>query len=377
MNARTLTALLAVVVVVSLAPAAGAQSGFEISSADTTPVPERTETVGGNTFTIDSTIRADEGDTVTLDVTAPNDDNYRLHVRNSENQIIDQPKGTGDESFTFDLSNYEYGSYAFAVYDLQTGDYQKVQPLLVSGYDVSVDAPGSVSSDGSAEVTVDLTETAASGDPANVQVIAAQGDTTETFDASGGDGEYTATVDGGALEEGDYTVYAVAQGDEEAFGRSELLGLSDGHALAVESGSGGDGDSGGSGGDGTDGSESTEESETTDGDDANESDGSDGGGSDGDGANDGGDSDDESTDDGAANPPANETTETETTTEPPTTTVAMTETATDTDDGVVTPADDTETETETEATGLAGPGFTAAGALAALVLVGLLGRRRL
>ncbi|MCU4802127.1 hypothetical protein OB920_17260 [Halobacteria archaeon HArc-gm2] len=369
MNARNLTALLALVVVVSLAPAAGAQSGFEISSSDTTPIPERTETVGGNTFTIDSMIRADEGDTVTLDVTAPNEDIYRLELRNKDNQVVDQPQGTGDESFTFDLSNYEHGSYAFAV--SQDGSYEKVQPLLVSGYDVAVDAPESVGSDGSAEVTVDLTETAASGDPANVQVIVAQGDTTETFDASGGDGEYTATIDGGALEAGDYTVYAVAQGDEEAFGRSELLGLSDGHSLTVEAESGGSGGTGGSGDDGTDGSESTEESETTDGDDANESDGSD------DGSSDGGDSDDESADDGAANPPANETTETETTTEPPTTTVAMTETATETDDGVVTPADDTETETETEATGLAGPGFTAAGALAALVLVGLLGRRRL
>jgi len=209
----------------------------------------------------------------------------------------------------------------------QDGSYETVQPLLVSGYDVAVDAPASVGSDGSAEVTVDLTATAASADPANVQVIVAQGDTTETFDASGGGGEYTATIDGGALEEGDYTVYAVAQGDEEAFGRSELLGLSDGHSLAVEAESGSSGGDGGSGGDGTDGSESTDETETTDGDDAADADGS----------------DDDGSSDGAANPPANETTDTETTTEPPTTTVAMTETATDTDDSVVTPANDTET----------------------------------
>jgi len=50
MNPRTLTALLAVVVAVSLAPAAGAQSGFGISASDTTPVPERTVTVGGDSF---------------------------------------------------------------------------------------------------------------------------------------------------------------------------------------------------------------------------------------------------------------------------------------------------------------------------------------
>jgi|AntDeeMinimDraft_5_1070356.scaffolds.fasta_scaffold00222_8 hypothetical protein len=358
MNPRTLTALLAVVVAVSLAPAAGAQSGFGISASDTTPVPERTVTVGGDSFTFDSMVRADQGDTVTVDVTAPNDDSYRLHVRNSGNEIVEDRRGAGgDESFTVDLSNYEYGSYAVAVY--QDGSYETVQPLLVSGYDVAVDAPASVGSDGSAEVTVDLTATAASADPANVQVIVAQGDTTETFDASGGGGEYTATIDGGALEEGDYTVYAVAQGDEEAFGRSELLGLSDGHSLAVEAESGSSGGDGGSGGDGTDGSESTDETETTDGDDAADADGS----------------DDDGSSDGAANPPANETTDTETTTEPPTTTVAMTETATDTDDSVVTPANDT--ETGTEATGLAGPGFTAAGALAALALVGLLGQRRL
>lgn len=356
MDPRKISVLLALVVAASVVPTAMA-AGFEISASDTTPIPERTESFQGNSFTFDSMIRADVGESVSVDVTAPGDDEtYKVHVRDSDNNVVDSMSGEGSESFTIDLTDYEHGSYAVGV--MQDRNYEAVQPMLVSGYDLSVDGPDSTTTDESVDVTVDVTETAASSAPADVMVAVAQGETAHEVEASENDGEYTATIDGDELDEGDYTVYAIAQGDEEAFGRSEVLGISDGHSLSVESGSGDD-----------------DSDSNDDGTDSNDDD-SDGDESDSTGDSDSSDDSDDSG--GAANPPSNETetatetvTETETETATETVTETTTETATETDDGVVTPDE----RTQTESTGVAGPGFTVAGAVMAVALVALFGRR--
>lgn len=336
MKLRTTGTLLALVLAVSVAPAAMAAT-FEISASDTTPIPERTVEVEGQSFTFDTMVRVNQGDSISIDVSGP-DELYDVYLYNSDKSIEASERGSGDESFSFDLSGYEPGSYVVSVY--YDGTHDTVQPVLVSGYDVSVDAPSSVSDGESVDVSVDLAATAASSSPANVKVIAAQGGTTHEADATGSDGEYTATFDASTLDEGDYDVYAVAQGDEEAFGEQELLGLSDEHALTVEADSNGDGSN--------DGGDSPDES-------------------DGDESADDGDNDATEENDAGANPPDEETaTDADTETDSPT------EAVTETDDEVITPGD----ETSTESTGASGPGFTVVGALVAVAVVALLGRRR-
>lgn len=364
MNSRSIAALLALLLVASAAPTAMA-AGFEIAASDTTPVPERTVTFEGTSFSFDSIVRAGEGDGISVDVTAPDADTvYRLHVRNSDNQIVESPRGEGDGTFSVDLSGYDHGSYVFAVY--HDGTYEKAQPLLVSGYDVSVEAPATVTGDEASDVTVNVSPTAASSGPASVTVVVAQGETTQEFAASGSDGAYTATLDGGELDDGEYTVYGVVQGDEEAFGRSELQGLSDGHTLTVDSGSSDADDSDSADSDGTDDSEPTDGDSTDDGASTNDS-------ADDTPADSTATNESTATDEGgAANPPENESTETPTESTTATVTPTATESSTDTDDGVITPGEGT----ATESTGASGPGFTVAGAVLALALVVLFARRR-
>lgn len=354
MDSRPVPVLVGLLLVASLVPPAIA-AGYEISASDTTSVPERTVDLEGQSFTIDSMIRASRGDSASLDVRAP-DERYELYLYDSDRSIVASERGEGDESFSFDLTGYEPGTYVVTTY--HDGNYEAIQPVLVSGYDVSADAPSSVSSGESVDVTLDVSATAASSDPANVTVIVARGGTTHEVEASGSDGEYTATVDSGELDAGEYTVYGVVQSDEEAFGHEELVGLSDGQSLTVEADS--SSDDSGSASDSND-SESADDPDTA--------------GAEADSTATETDSTDDSS---AANAPANESTnQTATTTATEssmeTATESPTETATETDDGVITPG---ENESETESTGASGAGFTVVGTVAAITLVALLGRRR-
>jgi PGF-CTERM protein len=346
MKSRVFPVLVGFLLVVSLVPSAMA-AGYEISASDTTSIPERTVEVEGSSFTIDSMVRVSPGATVSVDVSAP-DEAYDVYIYNSEEQVVDTARGEGDDSFSFTFSGYEPGSYAITTYN--DGYYEAVQPVLVSGYDVSVDAPSSVSSGESFDVALDVTATAADTSPDNVNVIVAQGGTTHEVDATENGGEYTATIAGDELNEGDYTVYGVVQGADQAFGQQELLGLSNGQSLTVESDSGNDGSN--SNPDSRDGSESTATEAdspvtTTDSTDSNATNSSDGVPTD---------------------------TETGTSTEPPTTTstktVTETATPTETDNGVITPGE----ETMTESTDSNGPGFTVVGTVVALATIALFGR---
>jgi hypothetical protein len=174
-----------------------------------------------------------------------------VYVYNNEEQILAQQRGAGgDETFTFDLSGYEPGSYAVVTY--HDGDYTAIQPVVVSGYDVTMDAPGSVASDEQFTITADVTPTAVNGAPDAVRITLVTGGNTITVQATKNGNGYTATVDASTLDETTYEVYALAQSDTEAFGRYEVLGFSDSRSLSVtaaetQSPSGGGGVGGGAG----------------------------------------------------------------------------------------------------------------------------------
>lgn len=223
-------ALLSVLVV---GVAAAATAGYAIDSPDATPVPERTETVQGQTLTVDSQVAADPGDQVSFDVTAP-DESYRVYVYNASRSIMDSSRETGDTTVQFDLSTYAPGSYAVAVYSNAESKYVTAMPLLVRGYEIDTSAPDSVGADETFDVSIDVTATAASGDPARVSaVLADEEGTNHRVDATATDGSYVATVDAGDLPAGEYTVYGTVQNDETVEDRQELVGLDSGGSLTV------------------------------------------------------------------------------------------------------------------------------------------------
>lgn len=340
MVSRSSAALVGLVLVCLLTVSgAVAQTGYSISSPDSSPVPERSFDLQGDTHTINSHISAAPGDEITVEVSAP-DEVYRVYLYNSDEQIVDRQRGEGDGTFTFDLTDYEPGSYAITTHSSETDQHEAVVPLLVEGYDVSVDAPSSVSAGESFDVTIDASAAAESGEPASVSaVIAADGDE-HTVTANGNDGTYTATIGAGELDAGEYTVYGVVQGTDQAFDQKELLGLAEGGSLTVEAasegtaGEGGDDDAGG-GGVGPGGETSTETATGTATGTATAT------------ATD-------SVNGTATEDSSTETTQT-TTEQAATTETTETETQTTEDDAAITPDDSTTAAATTDG---AGPGFT-------------------
>ncbi|WP_459191553.1 hypothetical protein [Halosimplex sp. J119] len=334
LQSTAVVAIVAITVLAVVPSSLVAANGYQISSGDADSMPERTVEFQDSTFTIDSLITADPGDEVSVDVSAP-DEVYRVYIYNSEEQIVDSKRGDGgDQSFTFDLSGYDPGSYPITVY--HDGDYMAVQPLVVEGYDVSVDAPSSVEQGETATVEIEVDQTAASSSPAHVRAVVANDDEELVVDASESGGTYEATFNGSELNTGSYTVYGAAQGSTTIMDRNELLGVSGKSSLSVDEASTAtptatptpSNDGGGDGGDGGDGGA--------------------GGGGGGGGGGDGGAAEDTET------PTPTATAEPNSTDASPTPTATATPTATDasndetpTDTPVETTTTDTPTETAT------------------------------
>lgn len=223
--------VLAIVCVVASA-AVLAQSGYAITSPDSSPVPERSFGLQGENHTVDSRISVTPGTEISVDVAAP-DEVYRVYLYNGDQQIVDRQRGEGDGSYTFDLTGYEPGSYAITTHSRETDQHEAVMPVLVEGYDVAVEGPSSVRDEESFDVTITVSDGAASDAPPSVSAVLASDDEEYTVAADGGDGEYTASVAASDLEASEYTVYGVVQGPDEAFDQDELLGLAEGGTVTV------------------------------------------------------------------------------------------------------------------------------------------------
>lgn len=367
-----IAALVVLCIVASgLAIAAG---GYSLSSPDATSTPERSFTVQDREFTVDSSVTADPGDQISIDVSAP-DESYRVYVYNADRETVAQSRHEGDATVSFDLSNYAPGSYVIAANSNAEGETMAVLPLLVRGYDVSATAPDDVTADESFEVSIDVTQTGASEAPATVSAVFVDETSEHTVEAAGSGGSYTATVDASDLSTGEYTVYATAQGNEQVFeGEEELLGLEAAGTVTV-----------------LDATETESETETTPTEtetDSTPDDGGTGGAGSGGGSGGSGGGAPATGDDPTETQPDTQTATTPTDDQPTTTGSAATEsTATDgsqtetaaeeSGEGAITPATNTN---EGETSGSDGDGFgvvhTIVGAIGLLAVVVLTARRR-
>jgi hypothetical protein len=257
--------LASVLVLVLAAGGVPAQStNYEITAiSGSIDTPERTVTVEGDTYTVSSVSRVSQGDDLSVTVDAPAGERYGVYLYDSERNIADTKSQVG--SGTASLStNLEPGSYVAATYN--EGTIEDVQPVVISGYSVSVDVPSSTTADEAVTATAQLDQTAADSPPEQVLItVWNDGSRREVTATQTSDGTYEASLDG--LSAGEYEVYATAHGPEVVNGEQELLGMSDPQSLTVTEAStatttsnGGGGDTGG-GGDDSD--TETPETETT------------------------------------------------------------------------------------------------------------------
>lgn len=241
-----LLALLVLASGIAVGATATAQPTASITAADAQPIPEQQLTIEGATFTPATVSVHDPGDTLSVDITVSNDALYRVPIYNTQEQIVTQERRSSDATLEFDLGGYTAGTYMVTV--VQDGTYLALHPLLVRGYDVSVDAPASAPADGT--VTIDASVRKLRGETLEyVEVVVTDGDQRVRTRMSGNDGEYSATVDLTDLEPGSYEVYATIRGSTDAYGEAEFLGVNEGVPLELEAATPTPGGGGSGGGD--------------------------------------------------------------------------------------------------------------------------------
>lgn len=221
------------------AGAVAADSEYDLEVSDAVDTPERTVSLEGNDYQVDSIVARDAGDSIEVDVMVPEGGSFEnVYLYNSDRQIAQT--GSGSDPVTLDTSGLDPGTYVIALY--ADSNYQTILPVVINGYDISTTYPSDVAPGEDVTISAEVTKTDASADPPAVETIIWTDSTTrsETLaHQSGGTYETTLSFD----EEDEYQVYTAVQGDESVAGIPVSLGLDDGGSITVESSSEQNGDS--------------------------------------------------------------------------------------------------------------------------------------
>lgn len=229
-------ALVVCVVAVALAAVPGALGAGEygLDSPSAVDVPDRTMAIGYEGFAVDSIARVSNGESLVIRATAPPDTPYRVELVSSLRMgvAISDREMRGTDTASFETEHLEPGSYLAALFE---GDeIRAVLPVVVEGYAVSVDGPGTVEAGTEATVTATLSKDPASPELDRVELLVVDGASGETVvqqemtsDGSG----YSATIR--PSEPGEYDVYVNVRGQKAVRDERVLLGFSDRRTLSV------------------------------------------------------------------------------------------------------------------------------------------------
>lgn len=217
-----------------------ADSEYKITLEDGFDTPNREASVEGNTFTVRGVAGVDAGETITADVTVPEEMDFRVSVRgtlNGDRVIMDSESvsNSGGTTISFDTSGYEPGTYTVAL--RADGDYQAVYPFVVRGLETDLSVPDSVVKGDELIVDASLSNIDSDVEPTGVEIVLTGNGTSTRIDATEDDGTYTATFQTDSLEIADYQVYAATKNDSETpTGDPELVGLSSPQTVSVTNG---------------------------------------------------------------------------------------------------------------------------------------------
>lgn len=219
--------VLAVGAIALVTPALGQQAALDVRGSQS--IPEQTLTISEKEFQTSALRIADPGNEITVDSSAGTDQFYRVYIYDSDEQIVAQRPATGDETSTFDLSEYDPGGYLVTI--SLDGETVAIHPLIVRGYEVSVTAPAEAETGG--EVRLEAEATKLRGpDFSRVEFVITNGDDRVRKNATTTD-PYGATLSLDGLPADTYEVYATVRGTETAFGENVILGLNEGATLDV------------------------------------------------------------------------------------------------------------------------------------------------
>lgn len=223
-------------VLAATAPLAGGAGTYGLTATRDVDVPERTLTIEGDQFTVSSVSTLRAGDRLEADVQAPDDtEEYGVLLYDADRQIVQSTRSdlTGDRTVSFETDDLEPGSYLLAV---DANGVRAVHPVVVQGYDVTVDAPSTAEPGAELAVTVDLAPRAGNPPVDRVELAVLGEDVVDEATATRrDDGTYTATLTA-PDREGEFRLGAVARGTETVKGGNEnvVVAVSQPATLSVE-----------------------------------------------------------------------------------------------------------------------------------------------
>lgn len=215
-------------------PAVGTTHDYDIDIDGSIDTVDRTVSTSQGEFTVTQVGRADAGDTVSVSVDAPSDSDYTITILDSEQRFRRTADATGDASREFGTGGLEPGTYAVVAGNQSTEEVYAGEPLVIRAYAVSTQAAESVELSDDLDVTVELDEVESGESIEAVEVVLADDSENLRVDASAvNDTHYSASVSTDDVDAGDYSLYAVVRGDDQALGENELIGVSDASTVEV------------------------------------------------------------------------------------------------------------------------------------------------
>lgn len=219
-----LTVLVALVIVLSVAPGtvtADAETNTTVEATTSIDTPSRTLTILGRDFNVSSLGRVEEGTEVSADVTRPGDDGFRVHLYDYDGNPITTIEGNSNGTYTLGgTDTLDPGTYLLAL--SIDGSFERVQPVVVSGYQFAVDAPAEASPDDPVSIDIELTGDASL--PNYVEVVV-MNDSMHRYTAAHivDTRQYSVIVD--ELEPGEYRLYVSANNDSQVAGVSSVQAM--------------------------------------------------------------------------------------------------------------------------------------------------------
>lgn len=225
----TLSVLVLLAVAIGTTAVVGVPA-YDVTTDETIDVPDRTVEVGGDTVEITSIGRAEPGGAIVAETTAPDDSDYTLYLYNSDGQREDFSRMSGSDSTT--LSADLAGTYLLAL--RADRSYEAVQPVVVPGYEASQSVPSSVEPGETIEVTIELEPYDDAPAIDAVEVVLVDDGAEERIEAVEDGDTYVAEFTAPAEEE-DYRIYTTVLGTEEIAHIDEpvILEVSDASVLEV------------------------------------------------------------------------------------------------------------------------------------------------
>ncbi|RQH02272.1 hypothetical protein [Natrarchaeobius oligotrophus] len=223
---------------------------YSISVDGAIDTPTETVTYDGTQYEISALGTVEHGEPVAASVSIPADTNYDVNLLDSEGGVEAFASGTGSEAVTFETDDVDPGSYALVLY-VDGANPVDVHPVVVDGYDVSLEHSTAVSQGDEIEIGVTVAEGELTHDPDDVEVAVWDDDTVVRENAAHDSGDaYAASVSTSELEVGStYAVYAVAQGEDdlEMANEPEILAVSDESTVEITDADDGDDSTNGDG----------------------------------------------------------------------------------------------------------------------------------